>query len=177
MLLKTGALLRNRKFEFDAWLVFEAGKTWPEADADVSEAIDFCEYYARQMVRLSTPDPLVQLAGEKDDLVYLPLGVGVVIPPWNFPLAILVGMTAAALVAGNTVVLKPSSDTPTIAAKFAEVLLEAGFPSYSFSLLVGSGAVVGDTLIEHPKTRFIAFTGSKEVGLRINELAAKTQKG
>lgn len=177
MLVKVAALFRKRKFELDAWLVYEAGKTWPEADADVSEAIDFCEYYARQMMKLSKPDPLVQLAGERDDLVYLPLGVGVVIPPWNFPLAIMVGMTTAALVAGNTVVLKPSSDTPTIAAKFAEVLLEAGFPPQSFSLLVGSGAVVGDVIVEHPKTRFVAFTGSKEVGLRINELAAKHQKG
>ncbi len=177
MLTKAAGILRNRKFEFNAWLVYEAGKTWPEADADVGEAIDFCEYYARQMVRLSRPEPLLQLPGEKDDLVYLPLGVGIVIPPWNFPLAILVGMTTAALVAGNTVVLKPSSDTPTIAAKFVDVLLEAGFPARAISLVVGSGAVVGDVLVEHPKTRFIAFTGSKEVGLRINELAAKTPKG
>jgi 1-pyrroline-5-carboxylate dehydrogenase len=109
--------------------------------------------------------------------VYLPLGVGVVIPPWNFPLAILVGMSVAALVTGNTVVIKPSSDTPTIAARFAEVLREAGFPARSFSLLVGSGSVVGDVLVRHPKTRFISFTGSKEVGLRINELAAKPEPG
>ncbi len=177
MLLRAAALIRKRKFEFDAWLVYEAGKTWPEADADVSEAIDFCEYYARQMMRLSKPDPLVQLPGEHDEMVYLPLGVGIIVPPWNFPLAIMTGMTTAALVAGNTVVIKPSSDTPTIAAKFAEVLLEAGFPARSFSLLVGSGAVVGDVLVQHPKTRFVAFTGSKEVGLRINELAAKPQKG
>src|SRR5579864_1266513 len=177
MLLRAAALIRKRKFEFDAWLVYEAGKTWPEADADVSEAIDFCEYYARQMLRLSKPDPLVQMPGEKDEMVYLPLGVGVIVPPWNFPLAIMTGMTAAALVAGNTVVIKPSSDTPTIAAKFAEVLLEAGFPAKSFSLLVGSGAVVGDVIVQDPKTRFVAFTGSKEVGLRINELAAKPQKG
>jgi len=176
-LLRAAAIFRKRKFEFDAWLVYEAGKTWPEADADVSEAIDFCEYYARQMLRLAKPDPLVQLPGEQDELVYLPLGVGVVVPPWNFPLAIMVGMTTAALVACNTVVLKPSSETPTIAAKFAEVLLEAGFPPQSFSLLVGSGAVIGDLIVEHPKTRFIAFTGSKEVGLRINELAAKPRKG
>ncbi len=176
-LLRAAALFRKRKFEFDAWLVYEAGKTWPEAEADVSEAIDFCEYYARQMLRLAHPEPLLQLPGEHDELVYLPLGVGVVVPPWNFPLAIMVGMTTAALVAGNTVVLKPSSETPTIAAKFAEVLLEAGFPPQSFSLLVGSGAVIGDLLVEHPKTRFIAFTGSKEVGLRINELAARPRKG
>src|SRR5580704_1938262 len=127
ILMRAAELFRERKFEFDAWLVYEAGKTWPEADADVSEAIDFCEYYARQMQRLDKPDPLVQLPGEKDELFYLPLGVGVVIPPWNFPLAIMVGMTAAALVAGNTVVIKPSSDTPTIGAKFAEVLLDSGF--------------------------------------------------
>src|SRR5580658_4153290 len=177
MLMRAAQIFRDRKFEFDAWLVFETGKTWPEADADVSEAIDFCEYYARQMQRLAKPDPLVQLPGEKDELFYLPLGVGVIVPPWNFPLAIMVGMTTAALVAGNTVVIKPSSDTPTIAEKFAEVLLEAGFPAQSFSMLVGSGAVVGDILVEHPLTRFIAFTGSKEVGLRINELAAKPRKG
>ncbi len=177
ILLNAAAEFRKRKFEFDAWLVYEAGKTWPEADADVSEAIDFCEYYARQMIKLSRPDPLHQLPGEKDELIYLPLGVGVIVPPWNFPLAIMVGMTTAALVAGNTVVIKPSSDTPTIAAKFAEVLIDAGFPPQSFSLLVGSGAVVGDVMVTHPKTRFIAFTGSKEVGLRINELAAKPQKG
>jgi len=176
-LLRVASIFRKRKLEFDAWLVFEAGKTWPEADADVSEAIDFCEYYARQMLRLAKPETLVQMPGEKDELKYLPLGVGVIIPPWNFPLAIMVGMTTAALVAGNTVVIKPSSDTPTIAAKFADVLLEGGFPAKSFSLLVGSGAVIGDLLVEHPKTRFIAFTGSRDVGLRINELAAKPQKG
>ena len=177
MLVRAAALIRTRKFEFDAWLVYEAGKTWPEADADVSEAIDFCEYYARQMLRLAKPDPLLQLPGEKDELVYLPLGVGVVIPPWNFPLAIMAGMTTAALVAGNTVVLKPSSDTPTIAAKFAELLLQAGFPPQSFSLLVGDGPVLGDAMVGHPKTRFIAFTGSRDVGLLINERAAKPQKG
>jgi len=177
MLVRAAAILRERRFEFDAWLVSEAGKTWPEADADTAEAIDFCEYYARQMQRLSRPDPVVQLPGEKDELLYLPLGVGVIVPPWNFPLAILVGMTTAALVAGNTVVVKPSSDTPTIAHKFAEVLLDAGFPAKSFSLLVGSGSVVGDVLVQHPLTRFVAFTGSRDVGLHINELAAKPQKG
>ena len=178
MLLNAAAIIRRRKLEFDAWLVYEAGKTWPEAEADVSEAIDFCEYYAREMQRLAGPQPVVQLPGERDEMIYLPLGVGVVIPPWNFPLAILVGMTVAALVAGNTVVIKPSSETPTIAAKFAEVLLEAGFPATDRSrLLTGSGAAVGDVLVEHPKTRFISFTGSRDVGLRINELAAKTQPG
>jgi 1-pyrroline-5-carboxylate dehydrogenase len=177
LLLKTAAILRERKLEFDAWLVYEAGKTWPEAEADVSEAIDFCEYYAREMLRLAGPHRTHQLPGEQDRLVYVPLGAGVVVAPWNFPMAILAGMTAAALVAGNTVVIKPSSDTPTIAARFAEVLRTAGFPERSFCLLVGSGSLVGDALVEHPKTRFVSFTGSKEVGLRINELAAKPQPG
>ena len=102
MIIRTAAIIRERKLEFDAWLVYEAGKTWPEADADVSEAIDFCEYYGRQMLKYASPDPVLQLPGEKDELVYLPLGVGVVIPPWNFPLAIMTGMTVAALVTGNT---------------------------------------------------------------------------
>lgn len=177
LLTHAAQLMRERKFEFDAWLVVEAGKTWPEAEAEVGEAIDFCEYYARQMVRFASPEAVVQMPGERDDLVYLPLGVGVIIPPWNFPLAILAGMTVAALVTGNTVVIKPSSETPTIAAKFVEVLHEAGFPPRSLALCTGSGAVIGDLLVEHPKTRFVSFTGSREVGLRINELAAKPRKG
>ena len=128
MLLDVARILRVRKFEFNAWLVVEAGKTWPEAEGETAEAIDFCEYYAREMARLAGPQPTVQLPGEHDEMIYIPLGVGVVIPPWNFPLAILAGMTAATLVTGNTAIIKPSSETPTIAAKFAEVLLEAGFP-------------------------------------------------
>jgi len=177
MLLEAARILRSRKFEFDAWMVYEAGKSWVEAEADVSEAIDFCEYYAREMVRLSSPQPVVQLAGERDEMIYIPLGVGVVIPPWNFPLAILVGMTVATLVTGNAAIIKPSSETPTIGARFAEVLLEAGFPESSFTLLTGSGSAVGDVLVEHPRTRFIAFTGSRDVGLRINELAARHRPG
>ncbi|MEQ1948312.1 MAG: L-glutamate gamma-semialdehyde dehydrogenase [Bryobacteraceae bacterium] len=176
-LLRTAEIIRERKLEFDAWLVAEAGKTWAEADADVSEAIDFCEYYAREALRYAAPPSLLQLPGERDELTYIPLGVGVIIPPWNFPLAILVGMTVAALVCGNTVVIKPSSETPTIAHKFANVLRAAGFPARSFHLCVGSGSAIGDLLVEHPKTRFISFTGSREVGLRINELAAKRTPG
>jgi 1-pyrroline-5-carboxylate dehydrogenase len=177
LLRRAATILRDRKYEFDSWLILEAGKTWAEAEADVSEAIDFCDYYAAQALKLASPDPIVQLPGERDEMVYLPLGVGIVIPPWNFPLAILAGMAAAALVTGNTVVIKPSSDTPTIAAKFADVLLEAGFPPESFSLLIGSGGLIGDVLVSHPKTRFVSFTGSREVGLHVNELAAKTPKG
>src|SRR5262249_40656362 len=126
---------------------------------------------------LAGPQQVVQMPGEHDEMLYIPLGVGIVIPPWNFPLAILAGMTIATLVTGNTAIVKPSSETPTIAAKFAEALLEAGFPERSFTLLTGSGAAVGDTLVQHPKTRFVAFTGSRDVGLHINELAAKTGPG
>ena len=177
MLFRTAALLRERKLDFNAWLVFEAGKTWPEAEAETAEAIDFCEYYARETVRLAGPQPVVQLPGERGEMRYLGLGVGIIIPPWNFPLAILCGMTCAALVTGNTVVIKPSSETPTVGAVFVELLLEAGFPAQAISFLPGSGAVMGDVLVGHPKARFISFTGSRDVGLRINELAARPQPG
>ncbi len=177
MLLRAAAILRERKLEFNAWLAYEAGKTWPEAEAETAEAIDFCEFYARQMLRFLPAAAPVQMPGERDEVRYLPLGVGVIIPPWNFAIAILCGMTTASLVTGNVTIVKPSSETPTIAHKFAEVLLEAGFPPKSFSLMVGSGAEVGDIIVTHPKTRFISFTGSRDVGLRINELAAKPQKG
>jgi len=177
MLLRAAELLRERKLHFNAWLCLESGKTWAEAEGETAEAIDFCEYYAREMARLAGPQPVVQMPGEKNELHYLPLGVGIIIPPWNFALAILTGMTVAALVAGNTVLIKPSSETPVLAAALADLLLEAGFPPKSFSFVPGSGAAIGDLLVQHPKTRFIAFTGSRDVGLRINELAAKTQPG
>ena len=177
MAARVAAIIRERKLELDAWLVLEAGKTWYEADADVSEAIDFCEYYARQMQKMAAPEKPVQMPGERDEMIYLPLGAGIIIPPWNFPLAIMAGMSVAALVTGNTIVIKPSSETPTIAAKFAEVLAAAGFPPRSYNLCTGSGSVVGDLLVEHPKTRFVSFTGSRDVGLRINELAAKPRRG
>src|SRR5262249_4262531 len=148
VLLSTASIFRERKHEFSAWMIYEVGKTWPEADADVAEAIDFCEFYAREALRLSGPQPLTPVAGEKNALYYLPLGAGVIIPPWNFPLAITVGMTTAALVAGNTVVLKPSSDSPTIAAQFVETLLEAGCPPQAISFVTGSGSSIGDALIE-----------------------------
>ena len=172
---RTAEILRARRMEFNAWLVFEAGKSWPEAEAESGEAIDFCDYYARDMARLAGPHPVLQLPGEKGEMRYQALGVGVIIPPWNFPLAILAGMTVAALVTGNTVVVKPSSDTPTVAALFMEVLLEAGFPADSFNFITGSGALIGDALVGHPRTRFVSFTGSRDVGLHINELAAKAQ--
>jgi len=177
ILFRTGEILRRRKFEMSAWLCYETGKTWPEADADTAELIDFCEFYGREMLRLAGPQPVTPLPGEKNYLVYIPLGVGVVIPPWNFAAAIMGGMTSAALVTGNTVVLKPSSDSPTIAYKFVEMLYEAGVPRRALQFCPCSGGSVGDVLVTHPKTRFIAFTGSKEVGLRIGEQAAKPQPG
>lgn len=176
-LLEVGKLIRSRKYYFEAWLVYEVGKTWAEADADVAEAIDFCEYYSREMLRMEKPQPLTPVPGERNLLRYIPLGVGIVIPPWNFPLAILSGMTMASVVTGNAVVMKPSSDSPVIAAKFMEVVAQAGVPAGVVNYLPGSGAAVGDYLVGHARTRFVAFTGSKQVGLRINELAAKPAKG
>ncbi|ARU63489.1 1-pyrroline-5-carboxylate dehydrogenase [Tumebacillus avium] len=177
VLLRASAIMRRRKDEFSSWLVYEAGKNWGEADADTAEAIDFLEFYAREMVRLAEDQNLTRIEGEDNELSYIPLGVGIVIPPWNFPLAIMAGMTAAAVVAGNTVVLKPATPTPVIAAKFVELLEEAGLPAGVVNYVPGSGAVIGDYLVDHPKTRFISFTGSKEVGIRIYERAAKVQKG
>ncbi|UCF78190.1 MAG: L-glutamate gamma-semialdehyde dehydrogenase [Candidatus Eiseniibacteriota bacterium] len=176
-LFKGAQVMRRRRLELAAWMVFEVGKSWVEADADVAEAIDFMEFYGREMLRYAGPQPLTKLPDEKNELKYIPLGVGIVIPPWNFPLAILVGMTTAAIVAGNTVVLKPSSDSPTIAAKFVEIMREVKLPKGVLNFLPGSGGVVGSALVGHPRTRFIAFTGSKEVGLGINVLAAQTQPG
>src|ERR1700723_789767 len=172
LLFRTADLMRQRKMDFMAWLVFEVSKNWAEADADISETIDFLEFYAREALRLSKAETPVQLPGERDSLIYVPLGVGAVIPPWNFPCAILVGMTVASIVSGNTVILKPSSDSPTIAAKFIELLEEAGMPEGVVNFCPGAGASFGDAVVAHPKTRYVAFTGSREVGLHINKTAA-----
>ena len=177
LLLNASAIIQSRRLEFNAWMVYEVGKNWAEADADTGETIDFLEFYAREALRLSRATTPVQLPGEHDELVYIPLGVGAVIPPWNFPFAIMAGMTSAAIVCGNTVILKPSSDSPTIASKFFEVLQEAGMPDGVVNFCPGSGATFGNALVEHPKTRFIAFTGSKEVGLDIHMRAAQPRKG
>ncbi len=177
LLLNASAILRERKFEFMAWLTYEVGKNWAEADADIAETIDFLEFYSREALRLAGATTPIQLPGERNELIYIPLGVGAVIPPWNFPCAIMAGMTAAAIVTGNTVILKPSSDSPTIAAKFVEVLEEAGMPGGVVNFCPGSGATFGNAIVEHPKTRFIAFTGSKAVGLDIHERAAKARPG
>ena len=177
LLLGAADTVRKRKFEFMAWLTYEVGKNWAEADADVGETIDFLEFYAREALRLAAATTPIQYPGERDELLYVPLGVGAVISPWNFPFAIMAGMTAAAIVTGNTVVLKPSSDAPTIAAKFVEVLEEAGMPDGVVNFCPGSGSSFGNAIVEHPKTRFIAFTGSKAVGLEIHERAAKHRPG
>jgi len=177
LLLRAAELIRKRKHEFSAWMVFEVSKNYAEADADTCETIDFLEFYAREALRLAKAEPPVQLPGERDYLRYIPLGVGIVIPPWNFPGAIMAGMTSAAIVAGNTVILKPSSDSPAIAGFFFTLLEEAGMPAGVVNFCPGAGATFGDALVAHPKTRFIAFTGSKEVGLRINQVAATQQPG
>ncbi len=176
-LFRVADILQKRRFELDAMLVYEVGKTWPEADADVAELIDFTEFYAREMLRLAGPQPVVPVRGEKNYLMYIPLGVGIVIPPWNFAAAIMGGMTLAAIVTGNTVVLKPSSDSPTIAAEFVNILYEAGIPKDVVNFFTGPGRTAGEAMVTDAKTRFIAFTGSKEAGLRIGELAAKKQPG
>jgi 1-pyrroline-5-carboxylate dehydrogenase len=177
LIFRVANLLRRRKFEFNAWMVLEVGKNWDEAEADTCEAIDFCELYARTALHLDQAEPIVQLPGERDLLRYIPLGVGAVISPWNFPLAIMCGMTVASVVCGNTVVLKPSSDSPTIAAKFFEALVEAGLPPGVVNFCPGSGSTFGHGIVSHPKTRFIAFTGSRDVGLDIHHRAAKPQPG
>lgn len=175
-LFKAADILRQRKHEFSAWMVYEVSKTWAEADGDTAEAIDFCEFYGREMLRWAEEQPTTPVAGEETSFAYIPLGVGAIIPPWNFPLAIMAGMTMAAVVAGNTVVLKPSSDSPAIASKFIEVLEEIGLPKGVVNFITGS-AETGEAMVKHPKTRFISFTGSKGVGLHINEEAAKTREG
>jgi 1-pyrroline-5-carboxylate dehydrogenase len=177
ILIRTAAILREKKHEFSAWMVVEEGKTWPEADGDTAEAIDFCEFYAREALRYGGAQPITPYPAERNELRYIPLGVGLAIPPWNFPLAIMAGMTVAAAVTGNTVILKPSSDAPAVAWRFMQALEEAGMPPGVVNFLTGRGGAIGDFLVEHPKVRFVSFTGSKEVGLRILELAAKPRPG
>jgi len=177
ILFRAAAIVRRRKHEFSAWLVKEAGKPWREADADTAEAIDFMEYYGRQMLKLKDGIPVESRPGETNRFFYIPLGVGVVISPWNFPFAIMAGTTVASLVTGNTVLLKPASATPVVAYKFVEVLEESGLPAGVLNYIPGSGAEVGDYLVDHPRTRFISFTGSRDVGIRIYERAAKVHPG
>src|ERR1700685_3684420 len=176
-LYRAADILRKRRYELDAWLSYEIGKTWPEADADIAELIDFCEYYGREALRLGAPQKLTPFRGENNYMKYIPLGVGVVILLWKLCAAIMGGMTVAAVVTGNAVVVKPSSDSPTIAAIFIDILYEAGVPGDVVSFFTGPGSTAGEALVTHAKTRFIAFTGSKEAGLRIAEQANKNQPG
>jgi 1-pyrroline-5-carboxylate dehydrogenase len=177
ILFRAAQIVRERKFEISAWICYEVGKSWAEADGDTAETIDFLEYYGREMLRLAGPHEVTPMKGEKNFLTYIPLGAGAAIPPWNFPAAIATGMTVAALVTGNTIVLKPSEESPTVAAKMVEILYEAGVPKEALQFVTGLGEVAGDALVKHPKTRFIAFTGSKQVGLLISEAAGKRMPG
>jgi 1-pyrroline-5-carboxylate dehydrogenase len=177
VLFKASAIIRRRKHEFSALLTKEAGKPWNEADADTAEAIDFLEFYARQMLTLKDGVPVQSRPGEFNRYDYIPLGVGIIISPWNFPFAIMAGTAVAAIVTGNTILLKPASTTPIVAAKFVEVMLEAGLPAGVLNFVPGSGAEVGDYLVDHPKTRFISFTGSRDVGLRIYKRASEVNEG
>ncbi|MCM3411845.1 L-glutamate gamma-semialdehyde dehydrogenase [Metabacillus litoralis] len=177
-LFKAADLMRKRRHEFTAILILEAGKNYGEADAEVSEAIDFMEYYARSMNQLEEDTHYVKsIPGEENRLKYVPLGVGFIVPPWNFPLAICVGLTASAIVTGNTTLVKPASVTPIVAYKFVELMEEIGLPDGVINFIPGDSAIIGDFITGHPLTRFISFTGSKDVGLHINELAAKMAKG
>jgi len=177
VLFKAASIIRRRKFEFSAWLVKEAGKSYPEADVECAECIDFLEYYARQMLQLKGGVPVESRPDEFNKFHYIPLGVGIVISPWNFPFAIMAGTAAAAIVAGNPILLKPASTTPVVAAKFVEVMKEAGLPDGVLNFVPGNSREIGDYLVDHPKTRFISFTGSRDVGVRINERAAKVNPG
>jgi len=169
VLFKAANIMKRRKHELSALMTLEAGKPWAEADADTAEAIDFLEYYGRQTLKLETIDNqiLSRRDIERNEYRYIPLGVGAVITPWNFPLAILTGMTTAAIVSGNTVLLKPASTTQVIAFKLMEILEEAGMPKGVVNFMPGKGSEIGDFIVKHPKTRFISFTGSKAVGQEI----------
>jgi 1-pyrroline-5-carboxylate dehydrogenase len=173
ILLRASAIIKRRRFELLAWEAHEAGKTWAEADAEVAEAIDFMEYYAREMLRLKDGVEIYSIPGEESRYFYQPMGVGVIIAPWNFPVAILMGMSSAAIVAGNTIVMKPSEFTSVLGAKVMEIFEEAGMPEGVVNFVPGYGSEIGDYLVQDARTRFISFTGSMKTGLRINELAAK----
>src|SRR5262245_53495399 len=176
LLVKAADILRKRYFEFAAWIVHESAKSWREADVEVGECIDFLEYYAREWQRLATPRES-HLAGEDNEYVYEPRGVAVVIATWNFPLAILAGMTAAAVVTGNTAIMKPSEQSSVLGAKLMEVWEEAGAPAGVVNYLPGVGEEIGPTLVEHPDVAVVAFTGSQAVGLSINAEASQTPQG
>ena len=172
---RAAGAMRERLFELAAWEVYECGKTWREATADVDEAIDFCEFYAAEAIRLQAVEG-VDVPGEENRFEYLPRGVVGVIAPWNFPLAILTGMSVAALATGNTVVMKPSEQSAVVAALLMEIFREVGLPDGVLNYLPGRGEVAGAALVEHPDVALIAFTGSRAVGLAINATAAEVSR-
>jgi RHH-type transcriptional regulator, proline utilization regulon repressor / proline dehydrogenase / delta 1-pyrroline-5-carboxylate dehydrogenase len=176
-LLKGAEAARRRIFELSAWQVLEIGKQWDQAYADVTEAIDFLEYYAREMIRYGEPRRIGHTPGENNQYFYEPKGIAAIISPWNFPLAISLGMASAAIVAGNPVVFKPSNITGIIGWQLVEIFRDAGLPAGVFNYVPGKGAVIGDFIVDHPDVALIAFTGSVEVGLRIIERAAKVYPG
>ncbi len=176
-LIKAAELLRQRKTEFMAWLIYESGKNTVEAEGEVNEAIDFLEMYAQNAIELEKEKELIPMYGVKSRMVYRPLGVGIIIPPWNFPLAILTGLTVSAIVTGNTVLIKPSSATPIIGAKFMELIQETGLPEGVINFVPGSSSEIGDYMVSHKDVNFISFTGSKETGLYIDELAHRQIPG
>lgn len=175
-LLRAAELMRAQRLKLAAYEILECGKNWHEADADVCEAIDFIEYYARETVDLKEKKLLGDVPGETNEYFYEPRGVAAIVSPWNFPLAILTGMSSAALVTGNTVIIKPSSQSSVTAAKLTEIYLKAGMPPGVVNYLPGKGSVIGEIVVRHPKVALIAFTGSVEVGLRINTLAAEVKE-
>lgn len=177
VLFRAADLIRERRHDFSGLMVLEVGKAWAEADGETAEAIDLLEWYGRRMLLLAEPQELTPYQGERTSFYYIPLGAGVVISPWNFPLALAAGMTSAALVAGNAVVLKPASTAATTAAWLVALFAEAGLPPGVLNFVTGPGGAIGDILVDHPRTRFVAFTGSQEVGIRIYERGSKVQPG
>lgn len=178
VMLKAAAIMRRRKQELEAWLVYEIGKNFVEAGAEVAEMIDFTEYYARQALKhVGALGSLVDSPGEENESFYIPLGAGVTISPWNFPMALMTGMTVGAIVVGNTLVCKPAEDTIVSLAKIFEIFAEAGLPPGVVNYLPGTGRDIGSYLVAHPKTRFVNFTGSLATGTQINESAAKLADG
>ncbi len=176
VLLVAAEEMRRRKYELAAWQVYEEGKNWGEAEADLAESIDYLEFYAREALRLDVPLRL-DIPGETNEYFYEPRGVCVVIAPWNFPLAISAGMTTAALAAGNTIIYKPSGDSPVVGAIMVDILNRSGLPTGVLNFVPGPGGEIGDPLVSHPDVDLIAFTGSREVGLRIVRLAGDTREG
>ncbi|UZT81925.1 L-glutamate gamma-semialdehyde dehydrogenase [Caproicibacterium sp. BJN0003] len=170
-------LFQERRMEINAWMIEESGKNWGEADGEVCEAIDFLNADIKSILELDKGLDVLQSSDEKRVCKYIPIGAGVAVTPWNFPFSLMVGMVGGAIITGNTITMKPASDTPIVAYQFMRILQDSGLPNGVVNFLPGSGSVLGEALVKHPKTRFIDFTGSKEVGLHINQMAAEMSEG